>query len=184
MTMADIVKTYPFTQSLPAKTVPELTDVKVVKEPIGVCGLIPAWNVPMLLFINKLLPALAAGNTVVVKPSELTPHTATRLAQLFAPLLPPGVLNVVNGVGTVVGEAMTLHPGIGKISFTGSTAVGKRIQANAAATLKRVTLELGGKGAAIVTADADLECRGAWRPVRRDAERGPGLRIGHAPAGA
>ena len=154
--MADIVKTYPFTQTLPAKPVPELTDVKVVKEPIGVCGLIPAWNVPMLLFINKLVPALAAGNTVVVKPSELTPHTATRLAQLFAPLLPRGVLNVVNGVGTVVGEAMTVHPGIGKISFTGSTAVGKRIQANAAATLKRVTLELGGKGAAIVTADADL----------------------------
>jgi aldehyde dehydrogenase (NAD+) len=157
MTMADIVRTYPFTESRPAKPLPELTDVKVVKEPIGVCGLIPAWNMPMLLFINKVLPALAAGNTVVVKPSELTPHTATRLAKLFAPLLPKGVLNVVNGVGAVVGEAMTLHPGIGKISFTGSTTVGKRVQVNAAATLKRVTLELGGKGAAIVTADADLE---------------------------
>ncbi|TPG76402.1 aldehyde dehydrogenase family protein [Pseudomonas arsenicoxydans] len=156
MTMADLVKTYPFTQSLPARAVPELTDVKVVKEPIGVCGLIPAWNLPMVLFMNKLLPALAAGNTVVVKPSELTPHTSVRLAQLLAPLLPPGVLNVVNGVGGVVGEAMTLHPGISKISFTGSTAVGKRILVNAAASLKRVTLELGGKGAAIVTADADL----------------------------
>jgi aldehyde dehydrogenase (NAD+) len=156
MSMADLIKTYPFTQSLPAKPLPELTDVKVVKEPIGVCGLITAWNLPMLLFINKLVPALAAGNTVVVKPSELTPQTTTRLAQLLAPLLPPGVLNVVNGIGTVVGEAMTLHPGIGKISFTGSTAVGKRIQVNAAASLKHVTLELGGKGAAIVTADADL----------------------------
>ncbi len=156
-TMADIVSTYPFTESRPARPLPELTDVKVVKEPIGVCGLIPAWNVPMLLFINKVLPALAAGNTVVVKPSELTPHTATRLAQLFAPLLPKGVLNIVNGVGAVVGEAMALHPGIGKISFTGSTAVGKRIQLNATATMKRLTLELGGKGAAIVTPDADLD---------------------------
>ncbi len=157
MTMADIVRTYPFTESRPARPLPELTDVKVVKEPIGVCGLIPAWNVPMLLFINKVLPALAAGNTVIVKPSELTPHTTTRLAQLFAPLLPKGVLNVVNGVGAVVGEAMALHPGIGKISFTGSTAVGKRIQLNATATMKRLTLELGGKGAAIVTPDADLD---------------------------
>ena len=156
MTMADVVKTYPFTTSLPPKPLPELTDVKVVKEAIGVCGLIPAWNMPILLFINKVLPALAAGNTVVVKPSELTPHTATRLAQLLSPLLPPGVLNVVNGVGTEAGEALTLHPGVAKISFTGSTAIGKRIQINAAATLKRVTLELGGKGAAIVTADADL----------------------------
>lgn len=157
MTMADIVRSYPFTASLAPKPIPELTDVKVVKEAIGVCVLIPAWNMPMLLFINKLLPALAAGNTVVVKPSELTPHTATRLAQLLAPLLPPGVLNVVNGVGTEAGEALTLHPGVAKVSFTGSTAVGKRIVANSAATLKRVTLELGGKGAAIVTADADLD---------------------------
>ncbi len=157
MTAADLVRTYPFTESRPARPLPELTDVKVVKEPIGVCGLIPAWNVPMLLFINKVLPALAAGNTVIVKPSELTPHTATRLAQLFAPLLPKGVLNVVNGIGAVVGEAMAMHPGIGKISFTGSTAVGKRIQLNATATMKRLTLELGGKGAAIVTPDADLD---------------------------
>ncbi|MAG67315.1 MAG: aldehyde dehydrogenase [Pseudomonadales bacterium] len=156
MTMADLLKTYPFTQSLPSKLIPEPTDVKLIKEPIGVCGLIPAWNMPMLLFINKLLPALAAGNTVVIKPSELTPQTATRLAELFAPLLPPGVLNIVNGIGSVVGEAMAKHPGISKISFTGSTAVGKRILVNAAESLKRVTLELGGKGAAIVTADADL----------------------------
>ena len=157
VTMADTVGSYPFTRSLPVRTVPEPTDVTVVMEPIGVCALIPAWNMPMLLFMNKLLPALAAGNTVVVKPSEQTPHTALRLAQLLSPLLPPGVLNIVNGAGPVVGEAMALHPGIGKISFTGSTAVGKRIQANSAASLKRVTLELGGKGAAIVTADADLD---------------------------
>lgn len=157
VTMADAVSTYPFTRSLPVRTVPEPADVTVVKEPIGVCALIPAWNMPMLLFMNKLLPALGAGNTVVVKPSEQTPHTALRLAQLLSPLLPPGVLNVVNGPGPIVGEAMSLHPGIGKISFTGSTAVGKRIQANAAASLKRVTLELGGKGAAIVTPDADLD---------------------------
>jgi aldehyde dehydrogenase (NAD+) len=157
MTMADVVKSYPFVTNLPAKVLPELSDVKVVQEPIGVCGLIPAWNVPMVMYINKILPALAAGNTVVIKPSELTPNTSTRLTQLLAPLLPPGVLNLVNGVGNVVGEAMTQHPGIAKISFTGSTAVGKRIQVNAAATLKRVTLELGGKGAAIVTPDADLD---------------------------
>ncbi|MES2259394.1 MAG: aldehyde dehydrogenase family protein [Pseudomonadota bacterium] len=157
MTMADIVHSYPFTSSLAQKPIPELTDVKIIKEAIGVCVLIPAWNMPLLLFINKMLPALAAGNTVVVKPSELTPHTATRLAQLLSPLLPPGVLNVVNGIGTEIGEALTLHPGVSKVSFTGSTAVGKRIVANSAATLKRVTLELGGKGAAIVTADADLD---------------------------
>lgn len=157
MVMADVLQTYPFTQTAPAKTLPEMTDVKIVQEPIGVCGLIPAWNVPMVMFMQKILPALAAGNTVVVKPAELTPNTSTRLTQLLAPLLPPGVLNLVNGAGSVVGEAMTLHPGIGKISFTGSTAIGKRVQVNAAATLKRVTLELGGKGAAIVTADADLD---------------------------
>lgn len=157
MSMADTVRSYPFSQSVPAKALPELTDVKVLKEPIGVCGLIPAWNLPMLMFINKLLPALAAGNTVVIKPSELTPNSSTRLAQLLGPLLPAGVLNLVNGVGNVVGEAMAVHPGIGKISFTGSTAVGKRIQANAAGNLKRITLELGGKGAAIVRADADIE---------------------------
>lgn len=155
--MADIVRKYPFTTNLLAKPLPEATDVQVVKEPIGVCGLIPAWNFPMLLFMGKLLPALAAGNTVVAKPSELTPHTTLRLAQLFSEVLPPGVLNVVNGVGAVVGEAMTLHPGIAKISFTGSTAIGKRVMQNAAATMKRVTLELGGKGAGIVTADADLD---------------------------
>ena len=157
MTMADVVSSYPFVSNLPAKIIPELADIKVVKEPIGVCGLIPAWNIPMVMYINKVLPALAAGNTVVIKPSELTPNTSTRLTQLLAPLLPPGVLNLVNGVGSVVGEAITQHPGVAKISFTGSTAVGKRIQANAAASLKRVTLELGGKGAAIVTPDADLD---------------------------
>ncbi|CAD5109376.1 aldehyde dehydrogenase family protein [Zestomonas carbonaria] len=155
-TMAGIVKDYPFVENLPARPLPELTHGQVVKEPIGVCGLITAWNFPLLLLLAKTIPALAAGNAVVVKPSELTPQTTARFAEITADLLPPGVFNVVHGHGHEVGAAMSRHPDIGKISFTGSSRVGKLIQVAAAETCKRVTLELGGKGAAIVRPDADL----------------------------
>lgn len=155
-TTAEIVRTYPFVENLPPRPLPELTHAQVVKEPIGVCGLITPWNFPLALFLAKTIPALAAGNTVVVKPSELTPHTAARFAEITADLLPPGVLNIVHGYGHEVGDGMSHHPGIRKISFTGSTRVGKLIQIAAAETCKRVTIELGGKGAAIVRPDADL----------------------------
>ena len=111
----------------------------------------------LLLFGFKVGPALAAGNTIVLKPSELTPTSSIRLAEILQEALPPGVLNVVNGDGPSVGEAMTLHPDIDKISFTGSTRIGKQIQANCATTLKRCTLELGGKGPGIVMPDANLD---------------------------
>jgi len=110
-----------------------------------------------LLFALKVVPALAAGNTIVVKPSEATPTSTIRLVEILQEVLPPGVLNVVNGDGPSVGEPMSLHPGIDKVSFTGSTAVGKRVQANCAASVKRCTLELGGKGPGIVLPDADLD---------------------------
>ena len=153
---AEIVRDYPFVTNLPPRPLPEMTHAQVLKEPIGVCGLITPWNFPLALFLAKAIPALAAGNTVVAKPSELTPQTAARFAEITADLLPPGVLNIVHGYGQEVGEAMSHHPGIGKLSFTGSTRVGKMIQAVAAQTCKRVTVELGGKGAAIVRPDADL----------------------------
>lgn len=155
--VAETIKTYPFVEELPLKRIPEPTQAQVLREPVGVCALITAWNFPLMQFVGKALTALAAGNTVVVKPSELAPNSTLRLAELWAAELPPGVLNVVNGTGAGVGEAISTHPGIDKISFTGSTAVGRRIQRNASDSLKRVTLELGGKGPAIVRADANVE---------------------------
>lgn len=157
MTMAETVKAYPFVQAQSPRPLPEQWHSQVWKEPIGVCGLITAWNFPIMLFAFKVVPALAAGNTIVLKPSELTPTSSVRLAEILQEALPPGVLNVVNGDGPSVGEAMTLHPDIDKISFTGSTRVGKQVQANCSTTLKRCTLELGGKGPGIVLPDADLD---------------------------
>jgi acyl-CoA reductase-like NAD-dependent aldehyde dehydrogenase len=139
-----------------------------LKQPIGVCGLITAWNYPLLLAAWKLAPALACGNTVVLKPAEQTPLTSLRLGQLCLEAgLPAGVVNVVAGVGTEAGRALVAHPDVQKISFTGSTAVGKAIAAAAAHSLKRVTLELGGKSANIVFADADLDAavKGAVRGI-------------------
>ncbi len=156
MTLAEEVKQFPFVETLPPKPLPEPVHTQVWREPIGVCGLIVPWNFPLLLCLFKLVPALATGNTVVVKPSELTPTSTLRLAEIFAEVLPRGVFNVVNGTGPDVGEAMSLHPDIDKISFTGSTTVGRLVQQNAAQTLKQVTLELGGKGPAIVLPDANL----------------------------
>lgn len=155
--LAEEVKTFPFVEGLPARPLPELSHTQVWREPIGVCGLITAWNFPLLLFAMKVAPALAAGNTMVVKPAEITPTSTVRLVELLNTVLPKGVLNVVVGAGSVVGEALTLHKDVDKISFTGSTAIGRHVQQNAAMTMKRVTLELGGKGPGIVMADADVE---------------------------
>ena len=157
MNMAEAVKVYPFVQQQSPRPLPEQWHSQIWKEPIGVCGLITAWNFPIMLFAFKVVPALAAGNTIVLKPSETTPTSTIRLAEILQEALPPGVLNIVNGDGPVVGDAMTLHPDIDKISFTGSTRVGKMVQANCATTLKRCTLELGGKGPGIVMPDADLD---------------------------
>jgi aldehyde dehydrogenase (NAD+) len=123
--------------------------------PIGVVGAIAPWNFPMVLAMFKLGPALLAGNTVVLKPSPFTPLTTLKFGEIAASILPPGVLNVVSG-GDQLGPWMTSHPGFDKISFTGSTQTGRRVMASAAASLKRVTLELGGNDPAIVMPDADV----------------------------
>ncbi|WP_137120086.1 aldehyde dehydrogenase family protein [Segeticoccus rhizosphaerae] len=130
---------------------------RVVHEPVGVCALITPWNYPLLQTSWKVAPALAAGNTFVLKPSELTPHTAIWLVRTLAELgLPEGVGGLVLGSGATVGAALTEHPGVDLVSFTGGLATGRRIMAAAAATVKRVALELGGKNPNIVFADADL----------------------------
>jgi acyl-CoA reductase-like NAD-dependent aldehyde dehydrogenase len=134
-------------------------------EPLGVVGVIVPWNFPMPIAGWGLAPALAAGNTVVLKPAELTPLTAMRLGELALQAgLPPDVLTVLPGSGSVVGERFVTHPLVRKVCFTGSTAVGKRIMAGCAAQVKRVTLELGGKNANLVFADADLERAAATAP--------------------
>src|SRR4051812_49717510 len=128
------------------------------REPLGVVALIVPWNFPLTIASWKLGPALAAGNTVVLKPAELTPLTALRFEQLALEAgLPEGVVNVVVGPGSTCGQRLVEHPDVAKIAFTGSTEVGRAIAAGAAQTIKRVTLELGGKSANVVFADADLE---------------------------
>ena len=136
------------------------------REPLGVVGLITPWNFPVAIASWKLGPALAAGNTVVLKPAELTPLTAVELERIAVEAgVPEGVLNVVVGSGRVVGERIVEHPDVAKVAFTGSTAVGRRIAARAAETVKRVTLELGGKSANVIFADADLEQAAAAAPM-------------------
>ncbi|MGH7762811.1 MAG: aldehyde dehydrogenase family protein [Candidatus Dormibacteraceae bacterium] len=136
------------------------------REPLGVVGLIVPWNFPIAISSWKVGPCLAAGNTIVLKPAALTPMTAIELGRIALDAgLPEGVLNVVVGAGRTVGERIVQHPDVAKIAFTGSTAVGRRIGALAAAGIKRVTLELGGKSANIVFADADLEKAAASAPM-------------------
>jgi len=135
------------------------------KEPLGVVGLIVPWNFPLPIAGWGLAPALAAGNTVVLKPAGLTPLTALRLAELaLVAGLPEGVFSVVTGAGSVVGERFISHPAVRKICFTGSTEVGKSVMAGCAQQVKRVTLELGGKSANVVFADADIERAAATAP--------------------
>src|SRR5581483_5528239 len=135
------------------------------REPLGVVGLIVPWNFPLNISSWKLGPALACGNTVVLKPAELTPLSALRLSELALEAgIPEGVLNVLVGKGSVVGKRLVEHPDVAKIGFTGSTEVGRSVMEGAAATIKRVTLELGGKSANVVFADADLERAAAAAP--------------------
>ena len=130
----------------------------VVREPIGVVGCITPWNFPLNQITLKVAPALAAGCTVVLKPSEIAPVNAMLLAEIIHEAgLPPGVFNLVNGTGPEVGEMLASHPEVDMVSFTGSTRAGKRVGELAAQTVKRVALELGGKSASVILADADLE---------------------------
>ncbi|MDN5869176.1 MAG: aldehyde dehydrogenase family protein [Nitrococcus sp.] len=134
-------------------------------EPLGVVALIVPWNFPFTIASWKLAPALAAGNTVVLKPAELTPLTALEFERIAtAAGLPEGVINVVAGAGSVVGRRLVEHPDVAKVAFTGSTAVGREIMRRAAETIKRVTLELGGKSANVIFEDADIEAAAAAAP--------------------
>jgi len=137
-------------------SVPDV-DYRTRREPLGVCGLITPWNFPLMILVWKLAPALATGNTVVVKPAEQTPLTTLLLAEVLEQAgIPAGVVNVVTG-GPEAGKALVRHPKVAKISFTGSTAVGREIAAEAGRALKKVSLELGGKAPSIVAADADID---------------------------
>ncbi len=127
------------------------------RDPVGVVGSIAPWNYPLLMAAWKLAPALAAGNTVVLKPSEQTPLTALKLATALAELLPKGVVNIVCGRGEAVGAPLVAHPDVGMVSLTGDVATGQKVLTAAAGTLKRTHLELGGKAPVIIFADADLE---------------------------
>ena len=146
---ATILQTYAFEE--------QITNSIVVREAIGVVGCITPWNYPLHQVVAKVAAALAAGCTVVLKPSEVAPLSAFVLAELFEQVgLPPGVFNLLTGVGPVVGEAIAAHPDVDMVSFTGSTAAGKRVSELASATVKRVSLELGGKSAFVILDDADL----------------------------
>jgi betaine-aldehyde dehydrogenase len=148
-------------------TIPVAGGVDVTfREPLGVIGMIVPWNFPLPIASWKVAPALAAGNTVVLKPAELTPLTAIELERIALEAgLPEGVLNVVVGPGRVVGERLAEHPDVAKIAFTGSTAVGRRIGQLASQSIKRVTLELGGKSASLIFADADLKAAAEAAPM-------------------
>jgi betaine-aldehyde dehydrogenase len=148
------------------QTIPVAGGIDVTfREPLGVVGLIVPWNFPLNIASWKVGPALACGNTVVLKPAELTPMSAIRLAELALEAgIPEGVFSVVVGPGRIVGERLIQHPDVAKIGFTGSTAVGVGVMRGAAATIKRVTLELGGKSANVIFADADLERAAAAAP--------------------
>ncbi len=129
-----------------------------IREPVGVVAQIIPWNFPLIMAVMKLAPALSAGCTIILKPAEETPLSALRLGELIADAgFPPGVVNILTGIGEVTGAALSAHPGIDKIAFTGSTEVGRKIVHAAAGNLKRVTLELGGKSPMVVLPDADIE---------------------------
>jgi acyl-CoA reductase-like NAD-dependent aldehyde dehydrogenase len=155
---ADLADTYAWQRPAPIATFPTLAQSVVHREPIGVVGAIAPWNFPLLLTLWKVGPALAAGNSVVVKPDEHTPLSILEFARIAERNgLPPGVLNIVTGDGRDAGARLASHPDIGKIAFTGSTTVGREIMRLASGTVKHVTLELGGKGPSIVLDDADLD---------------------------
>ncbi|MEX2106935.1 MAG: aldehyde dehydrogenase family protein [Solirubrobacterales bacterium] len=165
-----VVETFRYYAGAPERllgqTIPVAGGVDMTfREPLGVVGLIVPWNFPLTIACWKVAPALAAGNTIVLKPAELTPLSAVELERIAVEAgLPGGVLNVVAGPGSVCGARLVEHPDIAKIAFTGSTEVGRGIAAGAAQTIKRVTLELGGKSANVIFADADLEAAAAAAP--------------------
>ncbi|RAK76564.1 aldehyde dehydrogenase family protein [Aspergillus fijiensis CBS 313.89] len=143
---------------LPVHTIEDTPDRQIIQRyvPIGVCGAIVPWNFPVLLAVGKIVPALVTGNVLLVKPSPYTPYCALKLGELAAQIFPPGVVQVLSG-GEELGPWMTAHPGIQKISFTGSSATGRKVMEGCARGLKRVTLELGGNDAAIVCEDVDVD---------------------------
>ena len=165
-----VVETYRYYSAAPERllgqTIPVAGGIDMTfREPLGVVGLIVPWNFPLVIASWKCAPALAAGNTIVLKPAELTPLTALELERIALEAgLPEGVLNVVAGPGSTCGKRLVEHPDVAKIAFTGSTEVGRGIAAGAAGTIKRVTLELGGKSANLIFADADLEAAAAAAP--------------------
>ncbi|MCF8563806.1 aldehyde dehydrogenase family protein [Alicyclobacillus tolerans] len=155
---AKFVTEYKHVEALPSQPFPGPSNNQVWREPIGVCAAITPWNFPLILAMWKLAPALAMGNSVVMKPASNTPLSTLRLAELAVEAgLPKGVFNVVTGPGASMGEALVTHKEVDKIAFTGSTEVGRRIMQLASGTVKKVTLELGGKSPSIVLPDADLE---------------------------
>lgn len=155
--MAKFVKQYPFSETLPEPLFPGPAHNFVWREPLGVCAAITPWNMPMLIATWKIAPALATGNTIVIKPATYTPVSTLKLAEIISEVVPPGVINVVTGSGAEVGEALVTHPKVEKVAFTGSTEVGRRIMMLASSTVKNVTLELGGKSPNIILEDADLD---------------------------
>jgi acyl-CoA reductase-like NAD-dependent aldehyde dehydrogenase len=169
--MAMVAETFHYYAGMPERllgdTIPVSGGVDVTfREPLGVVGLIVPWNFPLTIASWKMAPALAAGNTLVLKPAELTPLSALKFERIALEAgIPEGVINVVVGPGSKVGKRLVEHPDLAKVAFTGSTEVGKGIMAGAAGTIKRVTLELGGKSANMIFADADLEKAAASAPV-------------------
>src|SRR3954453_6447362 len=166
-----VVDTFRYYAGAPERTLGDTIPVAggvamTFREPLGVVALITPWNFPLTIASWKLAPALAAGNTVVLKPAELTPLTALEFERIALEAgLPEGVVNVVAGPGSTAGARLVEHPDVAKVGFTGSTEVGRAIAAGAAKTIKRVTLELGGKSANVVFADADLAAAAASAPM-------------------
>ena len=158
MYFAELAGSYQWEHQVPTPAYPTLSTNIVRHEPIGVCAAIVPWNFPLLLGIWKIAPALAAGNSVVIKPDEKAPLTLLRLCEIAHECgVPDGVINLVTGPGPIVGARLAEHPDIDKVAFTGSTQVGREIMRLASSTVKRVSLELGGKGAQILLDDADLD---------------------------
>jgi betaine-aldehyde dehydrogenase len=169
--IAMVAETFRYYAGAPERTLGDTIPVAggvamTFREPLGVVALITPWNFPLAIASWKLAPALAAGNTVVLKPAELTPLTALELERIaLGAGIPEGVVNVVAGPGSTCGARLVGHPDVAKVAFTGSTAVGRAIAATAAETIKRVTLELGGKSANVIFADADLTAAAAAAPM-------------------
>jgi aldehyde dehydrogenase (NAD+) len=156
--MADMLEEFPHKEVLDAIPIPGPSHDFVIREPIGVCGMITPWNFPLILASWKVAPALAMGNTMVIKPASYTPLSTLLLAEVCTEAgVPPGVINVVPGPGGVTGESLVTHPEVDKVAFTGSTVIGRRIMQLAAGTIKKVTLELGGKSPNIILDDANLD---------------------------